>query len=109
MWINCDVNISNTTIIPDHQWMIRLIMSLLLIENKTGAKPMSTLSVSREDDRIVAIINWSPLYDNEEQTQYMRLQDMLNRLYITNAGGIYQVYKKDQEEIVQFTYPLSYK
>lgn len=90
----------------DHQWFVRVLTSLLIVHDVTDESHKVTVTITKTKTDVILKVSGSPLLAKDISKQTLRLQNMTNRLFVSQTNGSYEVINGMRGKVVEITYPV---
>lgn len=91
----------------DSSWFLKLLSSVLSTPNGYNKPCEVTYTLKKEHKNLQITVVGSPLSQWSGDEQGQRIQHEINQLYLETFKGSYQILKREEQEIIVITYPLS--
>lgn len=91
----------------DSSWFLKLLSSVLSAPNGYNKPCEVTYTLKKEHKNLQITVVGSPLSQWSGDEQGQRIQHEINQLYLETFKGSYQILKREEQEIIVITYPLS--
>ena len=106
--LNFQTSLEELIIQADSKWFLKLLTTLFSVPGDyTGEERKVEYILSKAGKYLTVIVKGSPLYQCWEDEQEQRILHDINRLYVETFKGSYRVLGKENEKIVDITYPIS--
>lgn len=106
--LNFQTSLEELIIQADSKWFLKLLTTLFSVPGDyTGEERKVEYILSKAGKYLTVIVKGSPLYQCWEDEQEQRILHDINHLYVETFKGSYRVLGKENEKIVDITYPIS--
>ena len=96
-----DIRVESFELFTDQQWFLRVINSLLTPSQDDDVETKLQLKLYSAGSALYIKVYNSPLYLAPRSQQYLRMQNMLNKLAIEQLGYSYEVVKGPNGKVVE--------